>query len=548
LLPALLLLPFLTSAQSGEDDTLLEGATGAMEAETVTTEAGTLVEAVALPQPPTPTAEQLQTMTEALQNSPRPGPSALGKLDQGPFPEPNGPPTVAPDEASQFDEQALPTDLVIFRNTALSSGGLKSGVDEPSTANNGSYYFTTGNWYAAVSKNAGQTWGYLDPFTLFGSGFCCDQVTVYDSSHNRVFWLLQFNDRLVLANSDGKDLTHWCSYSWYPSQFGFPAGSAFDYNHMAVSTNFVYVTTNVYPSSGDGGALVFRIPIEEQSNCESTGASYVFRTSEFSDAFVQAASDTMYWGTNWTNMTLGSSFRVLRWPDNSGTYYWYDRTIDPFSFMFFGESQSCASQDGVVLNWCERTDSRMSGGGYLAMPSLSEDGNDAVIGFAFNAMNDGSHPFPYIRRVYFKASDLTYLGYSEFYGTWGAVLYPDMAPDARGHIGMVFAWGGGTGTSHYKPGAGIMVDDDVSPTQPWAYNYYQSGNGNPCLNTNDGLRRWGDYLTVRPFEPSRYGWFGSTFALSADAGSCSATASVDVRNVAFGRERDRGAWLRWAPK
>jgi hypothetical protein len=192
----------------------------------------------------------------------------------------------------------------------------------------------------------------------------------------------------------------------------------------------------------------------------------------------------------------------------------------------------------------------MSGGGYLGLPSVGKPGNenDAIVGFAFNAANDGGHPFPYIRRVHFRASDLAYLGASEFWGGWAAHLYPDLAPDARGHVGMVFAWGGGTDTAHYFPASGVMMDDDISPAQPWAYSFLTAGNGNPCLNTADGLRRWGDYLTIRPHDPGGYGWIAATFRLTGNAGSCGATAPVNVRAVIFGRERDRGAYARWSGK
>ena len=540
----------LASAQIEGIGPLPRGATGGAEAGTGTMGPARQVRALTYATPPLPPASMLQELNQSLQNSPRPGPMGRASVYQGAFPIPRGLPTTPPDVSSKAAGEALSTDLSIFRNSSLPAGGLRSGVNEPSTANNGKYIFATGNWYAARSGgNAGAaSWTYLDPFNIFGTGFCCDQVTVYDASHDRVFWLLQYSDgHLVLANSDGQDMNNWCWYSWTPANFGLPAGASFDYNHMAVSTNFVYVTTNVYGASG--GSLVFRVPIDPQVSCGGFGYNYVYRTTEFANAFVQAAGDTMYWGTNWTEMTLGSTFRVLRWADNSGTYFWYDRTIDPFSFMFFNGGQSCSSQDGVVLNWCQRTDSRMSGGGYLGIPSVGKPGNEneAVVGFAFNAKNDTSHPFPYIRRVYFRSSDLTYLGASEFWGSWAAHLYPDLAPDARGHVGMVFAYGGGTGTAHYYPASGIMVDDDISPTQPWSYNFLLNGAGNPCLNS-DGTRRWGDYLTIRPYEPSRYDWIASTFRLTANAGSCGSTASVDVRNIVFGRERDRQAYARWATK
>jgi hypothetical protein len=431
-----------------------------------------------------------------------------------------------------------------FRNTLLPAGGLKSAVDEPSTDVNGKNIFQTGNWYAARSLDNGSTWTYLNPFTLFGSGFCCDQVTVLDVSHNRQFWLLQFNNHLVVANSAGTGLSGWCFYNWFPSQFGLTG--SFDYNHMAVSTSFLYVSTN-----SSGGALVFRIPLVDQVACGSTSAAFLVRSTDFSDAFVQNAMDTMYWGTaSPTDVARGSNFRIRRWADNSNTIFGFTRAIDAFSYMVFGGTQNCSGSNGVVLNWCQRTDSRLAGGGYLATPSIGQASshgglqNETVIGFAVNAnMVAGGHPYPFIRRYYFRALDLTYLGFTELWCTNCAILYPDMAPDSRGHIGMVWAWGGGTSNAY--PGAGVLIDDDISPAQPWDVSFFLSGSGNPCLNTADNRRRWGDYLTVRPWTPSRYLWVATAFSLPSNAGSCSSSTAVTVRNLVFGRARDTNAYSRY---
>ncbi len=507
------------------------GVTGSAQAKATVAVRGTTVQGRSYRTAPKMTPQQwLQVSAKMLDSEPTPA----FPVYKGAVPAPAGASMTAPQQAARVNS-------TVFRDTTLPSGGQFSPVNEPSTDVNGKYVFATGNWYATYSKNNGSTWSYLDPFTMFGSGYCCDQVTVLDTSHNREFWLLQFGDHLVLANSGGKNLASWCFYNWFPSQFG---ATGFDYNHMAVSSNWVYVSTNT-----PQGALVFRVPIQDQVNCASTSAGYILRGSEFSDAFVQGVGDIMYWGSDWTDLGLGSSFRVLKWADNSNTYYWYDRGIDGFTFMFVNNGQNCAGPN--VLNWCQRTDSRMSGGGYLAIPSVAQSNsggspeNDAVLGFAFNAKQDEGHPYPFIRRIYFRTSDVAYLGYSEIWCGNCAILYPDMAPDARGHVGIVWAFGGGT--SNIKPGAGYTVDSDVSPTQPWDYNFYLFGSGNPCLNP-DGFRRWGDYLTVRPWNPAHNLWIGTGFALNADAGACNNTANLNIHNIVFGDTRDTTAYNRWKGK
>jgi hypothetical protein len=526
------LIPFSTAvvASSGSPGWADSSIVAAGPASTGVSASGTQVKAATYAKPPQPTEQQQRLLrTSDRKDGPR-----------GQMAAPFTPVARKPGTSPPGSKTGLATDLTFYRYNVLPAGGLTSPVNEPSTTQSGQNIFATGNWFAGYSHNAGTSWTYLDPFTIFGSGFCCDQLTSYDVGHNTQFWLAQYSDRLVLANSSADNLASWWYYTWTPANFGLPAGASFDYNKMALSSNYLYLATNIYGASG--GSLVARFPIDPMTVGAGFGYNWYYRTTEFSPTFIQNAADSMFWGTNWTtDLALGSTFRVLRWDDNSGSATVYDRNIDPFLFMFNGGG-NCASADGVVLNWCQRTDSRMTGPGYLAPPAKGT--GDAVVGWAFNARQDGAHPFPYIRRISFRASDMTYLGASEFWGSWSAHIYPSLAPDNRGHVGMAFAWGGGTGTAHYYPGSGIMVDDDISPVQPWAYSFYQSGSGNPCLNP-DGMRRWGDYLDVHPFYPSGTGWVASGFALNANAGACNTTANVSVVNVAFGRVRDTAAYTRW---
>lgn len=61
-------------------------------------------------------------------------------------------------------------DLVVRTNTELTQPALQqtaSNVDEPSCSLKGNVAFYTGNWYAAMSANAGATFQYIDPATAF---------------------------------------------------------------------------------------------------------------------------------------------------------------------------------------------------------------------------------------------------------------------------------------------------------------------------------------------------------------------------------------------
>ena len=543
----------------GNIDIAISAPTSTELANTNITEPGVRVTIPPTTQPPILSSEQNQVVQD---HAPRLGPDypLLAPTAGNALTRPANAPVEDPQKKSTNAAiAATPLDPAIFRSNLVPFLGQRSGVNEPSVDGSGKYTFLTGNWYAARSSDNGATWTYVNPFASYtgSTNFCCDQLTAYDASRNRQYWLRQYSAHLEISNSPGNNLASWCTYKFTPAMFGITAaGANFDYNKMALSTNYLYVTTNVYANAGYLGALVFRVSLNDQPTCGSAGFGWFGpRNTEFSNAPVNGASDTMYWGTNWMSggtIARGTGMRVFRWADNSGTVSWFDKPIDSYSFMSVNGSQRCGSATGAVLNWCQRTDSRTTGNGYIALASLAQKSsmgswdNDSVVGFAFNANQDTAHPKPYIRRVYFRTSDVAYLGRSELWNPTVAFLYPDLAVNARGHVGMVWAWGGGTGANNYYPGYGFTIDDDINQTQSWYTNYYVFGAGNACLNTSDNTRRWGDYLSIHTLNPSKLVWIASGFRMNA-ATNCVSGQSVpqaEVRTFVFGRLRDQQAYIR----
>src|SRR5262249_45982713 len=94
-----------------------------------------------------------------------------------------------------------PGDFIVYQNDTLprftdnAGNSLTSTTNEPSLGVNGRVVFWTGNWYAAVSGNRGQTFSYVDPrsFPSVNGGFCCDQATYYERTRGAMFWLLQYS-------------------------------------------------------------------------------------------------------------------------------------------------------------------------------------------------------------------------------------------------------------------------------------------------------------------------------------------------------------------
>ncbi len=483
---------------------------------------------------PAPTAAQLKAVMSASKEETAPAPNRV-TTNAGP----TGPAVAAPNSPRAADSDYK---RFLFRALPVSSivggSGYSSFTNEPSVAKAGKDIFMTGNWYAGYSHNHTGSWTFLNPFTIFGSGFCCDQVTIYDKTHDRVYWLLQYGNHLTVANSSSNNLASWCSYNFYSTTIGQASTTALDFNDVMVGTRNLYFTTNIFPTSGGYGSEIVRLPLEQMSTCSSVGFNYYSQLDSFTWRLVQGSDDRAYWGSDWDPTGArpnGSSFRVFWWDENSGTIHWNNYNISPFAFYTRNTGQYCGSQDGVVKNWCQYADSRVLGA-YRA---------NGLIGFSMNAKQGGGFPFPYTVRYYFRESNLAYLSRTNLWASWGALQFLSMAPNSRGHVGGTYSWGGGTSTTHYYPGTATLTEDDVTPNQPWTNDFALYGGGNTC--TYGGLYRWGDYLTTRPNDTADTTWIGTGFRIYG--GNCGAAgAYTQPVLLIWGRSRDTGDYNRWTNK
>jgi hypothetical protein len=488
--------------------------TGTSQAATASaTPAGTL-KAQVYAQPPLPTAAQAAYLQDLGDKT-----ADIGQPTRRPPSPALNPPLSAPGGNTA---QAT----TILRNSTIPTSGISGGasnssfVQEPSTDANGSNIFQTGNWYATRSTNNGASWTALNPFTIFGSGFCCDQVTQYDPATGRQFWLLQYSDHLVLANASAAGanaFTNWCWYNITPAWYGQLATTALDYNDMTIGNNFVYISTNLFPSGGGSASGLIRLPSAAMASCVGFNFNFLARADNFTFKLTPGSTDTLYFGSNW-GQANGSSFRLFAWAESSTSYSFWDRTVAAYTFYTRNSGQNCASADGVVTNWCQFADSRVLGA-YRAA---------GVLGFSFNARQDASHPFPYSRIVWFNESSKAYIGAGDLYATWGAIQFLSLAPNNAGRVGGVYAWGGGTGTTHYYPGTAAY--STAATTIEGNSNFFLWGDGNTC--TYGGLWRWGDYLTARTYKANPATWIAAGFAIKG--GNCGAPGTYsEPHNINF---------------
>lgn len=497
---------------------------------------------------------------------------------------PTNPETVVkanPGNSPKSGAPLAPDTFTFYRNTPLASAPVVGGVTlsfyspvEPSAAVNGRVFAYTTNNYLAISGDQGLTFTYFNPFDNFPAdgvndpidgGFGGDQYLYYERTRGLLLWLIQYTagnnsnrHRLCVARSQADALNNsWLIYDFTPATYGFntpPAGASgfwFDFPDLAVSNNFLYLTTNVFtrvlpnpnnpcagtcggppvPCPGPGtcpggctntcstvGAVIARIPL----NALAQGVGFsgdVYTDTNFSYRCTQGARGTMYWAAH--NST--SQIRIYRWPEsttsidsdnvNHAAYNIPATCTSPNTPPGCGQ-MNAVSPDG--RNFAGKEDSRILGA-YVA---------NGVIGFMWDAAEGGGFPFPQVQWLRFNESNRNLITQWQIFNNAHAFLYPSVHPNDRGHLGGTMAWGGGI----FFPNALAWIADDFNQAAAVPFDNLSIAQGlaGPADN------RWGDYFATRVNVPYGNTWVGSAFVQNTAPGT-----AKEPHFVWFGRERDK---------
>ncbi len=420
--------------------------------------------------------------------------------------------------SSAVPQGAVPASAfeVIRRTDLAGTIPVASLIDEPCVAQNGRDVFLTGNWFGAVSKDSGQSFAWVDPFSAFPSvndGFCCDQTTLYDPSRDLFLWLLSYspdasNNTVRLAVAHGQAELE--AGNWFLYDFASPAGSWFDYPQMALGTNSLYVTTNLFRVSDDEWAStrVIRLSLDQIAAHASLAVDTYSSADHFNFTLVRGAGTTMYWASQDDS---ASRTRVYRWSEGtaSGAVAFDDVDVNAWGVA----PMACAGPDG--RNWCDRADDRVMTGWVAG----------GVLGFMWNASQDASHPWPYVRVVRLTEATRALVDQPDMVSPDHALLFPAAAVNARGHLAGTLVLGGGA----LYPSVGAFVLDDLSaPPPPWEIYTLAAGESGPAQD------QWGDYLCTAPASPVSTQWVASGFVLAGG----STTSHLHPQYFLLGRERD----------
>jgi hypothetical protein len=416
--------------------------------------------------------------------------------------------------------------VAIFRNVMLTdpqTGGRTSSVGEPSVANNGKHILYSGNWFAAQSSDNAATWTQIDPFSFFppaDGGFCCDQTVHYDSSRDLTIWLLQYikqnntNTLRIAVKTGPLDVAGgWRRWDLKPQQVN-PAwaGEWFDYNHAALSNNFLYVGTNAFRVSDNQWTrcVIFRIPLDMLATTAALTFETFVSTQNFSLRCVQGATTTMYFASH--NSTR--QIRLFAWPENSTSVTSRDINIKPWV------AGSMSAPVGNA-NWLARCDSRITGAWI----------GDGLVGFMWTAnQQTADRPRPFVRVVRISLPSQTLLDEPDIWNDQVAYAYPEAAANMQGIPGITVFSGGGV--QHPALLVGFWDDDGGA----WRTATAGQSTHSPADN------KWGDYLTCRRHSPDGLGWVATGYTL--DGGG--ARQDIVPRYVHFGIDAHQAAGARWA--
>jgi hypothetical protein len=358
-------------------------------------------------------------------------------------------------------------------------------------ARNGDVIFATGNWFAALSGDGGATFRSIDPYTFFppaAGGFCCDQSVIYAPSVDLFLWVLQYSEdssgenlqRLAVATTAEVLQGSWSTVDIASTDVaGF--GDSLDFPDLAVGSNSLYLTTEVFDSSGNfKESAILRLSLAALAGSGPVGWDLWTSAADFAPRSAQDCG-TRYFAAS--TSTTGS-LRVFWADEGSPTLHHSDVAVGTF------DDASYASRDPSGVDWMSDSDDRMLGGALA--------GGD--LWFAWNAGAGGRFalPKPYVELVRIRTSDFALLEQRPLWSPSFAAAFPALSADAGGEVGITFAAGGDT--IYPSHAVGLLTGTP-------RFEFAAMGAGSP----RD--RRWGDFLAIRRRQPGGTGFSATGFVL-----------------------------------
>ncbi|HLU39888.1 MAG TPA: hypothetical protein VK081_10915 [Planctomycetota bacterium] len=414
---------------------------------------------------------------------------------QGGNPQPDTPPARVVESAPPVAGTGA---FTYFRNRRVQPPGANrsvASVVEPCAVQVNDTVMHVGNWYAALSRDQGETWTSIFPQSFFpplDAGFCCDQRIDYVESHDLTCWVMQYgysattrkgSHQIAIANGRNElrsaNASDWTLYQFDPTDFGFPLGTWLDFPDVGFNADWLYLSANVYDGSSGAfrGAVVWRVSLHDLR--QNGPATFTWLTDATmggnSYRFATRAGDgsAMYWATLMSTTTI----RIWRQHTIGIVRDYVDR---PTAAWRWSITQDCAGPDG--RGWLG--DAQRNPIGRIR----GACGTDTELVFAWTSDgNGGNRPFPYTRVARYRVSDRTTIAEHDIYSPTDCWAYAALDSNTLGDIGGVIAIGG---PNRYVRTSSFVIDQ----YEPWnAVVAYRMGNP----TNNPPGEYFGDYFDVQ---------------------------------------------------
>ncbi|MBX3390240.1 MAG: hypothetical protein KF691_12400 [Phycisphaeraceae bacterium] len=448
---------------------------------------------------------------------------------------PTSPPTEANFFGNDFVDRA-PNDINVWRNNTAFIGAPplvpaanSITTNEPSLGQIKNVVFWTGNTYAAISRNGGVTWQYINPSTQFpappaadAGGVCCDQIVHYNRDLDIMVWVLQYNQngagthniqRLAVSTNISTALNNgaitWTLYRTAPEDFGIAnTGFWLDYPDLAVSDGNLYQTTNVYTTAGNAnsGAVIYRATWTDLTDGGGLTYQYLYRTTPGTLRPSQGSRVNMYWGTHVNNTTL----RAWIWPDG-GNMFSGDITHSGFQSSPLTMPPPGTHSDGT--NFVQRGDNRV-----MCCYVLRDGVPNTFLGFMWMSNRGGGFTYPYTRVVGSTTSTININGTSaatkddNIFNNNYCWVFPSAHPNSENNMGGTIYVGSAGAAGVNQPAAFVWKSDNGNiPASFENQGVAQSTNGPPAVGVGGLTNAWGDYFTTRRNYCEPKTWIGAVW-------------------------------------
>ena len=349
----------------------------------------------------------------------------------------------------------------IIKNIDLNSGANRFDGWETCAASGKNIVVYSGNWFAAYSRDNGETFSPLDPNGIcqsYGEDLCCDQVVIYSPQINNFIWVMQTTSgNYVLAFATPEEIDSSAGKKWFtyyiPSKLFAPPTelNKLDFPEVALGDNFLYMTCMLYgifPKLTTKFAVGIRISLENISTRRGLAGAWFGVRDTWGLRPAQSTGSVGFFVSQNSTSELG----MFRWPESGSI----SRFKIPISTIPT-EDWEVKFPDGSLPNWLS-TDPKFPSKISARITGLTLAGSELWVAWSAARKVAGRQvdtaPYPHIGIAVIDVDKMKLVREEYIWNSQHAFAWPALATNRNGEVGLSFCWGGNKWYAHH--GVGIL--------------------------------------------------------------------------------------------